>query len=370
MTVPKIELIHFPCDDSPKAQKQIQKADTGLHHYFRRVKEGVQTLFASQFDYENTPNVFVFGSPHIDNYAKTNTGIGLIDFDRAYWGPYAWDLFVVLLSLSLRQAKSPTDYLKKSVTQNFLDGYLQAYSQPEDNFSIYQPLADQKPKAWQLDGNAYLSAEKKWAKKLFQHPLPADDAYLKALVKGFIEHSDDKTSFASFKILHAGRAPGSMGRVHNIIALEQSKTKQIRLIDIKPTKDYLINQYSYNQFYKNLFNHDGIRMIAASDLHAPGITGLESYLTLNGIEYWGRELPTINIKIKGNLDREQQEHYAYAVGTQIGRSHGLSIKKHHRKQLLKHLTSEYKTINAGAKSIQKQLHIAHQYYLKLLSTNK
>jgi len=375
MSAPKIELIHYPWDDDVKTRQKLADPQAGAHHYFRRVKEGVQQLFSKHFDYENTPKVFVFGSPHLDNYAKTNNGIGLIDFDRSYVGPYAWDLFVVLFSLSLRQQQGLDSYLKRSVVEALLSGYLQGYQQPENNYAVYEPLAKKKAKPWQLSAETYLDANKKWAKKLTQHPLPTDDPVLQSLVKQFIKHCAvydlprQINHFRGFEIFEAGRAMGSLGRAHNIIVLKHPKTKQSRILDIKQTKNYLTSTYQYNQHYQNPFIHEGIRMIAASDLHAPSVTGIESYATVNDIQYWGRELPTTNLKIKNNLDQEQQREYAFAVGTQIGRSHALSIKKRHRKALLKHLDQHYSTINQAAKTIQKQLLIAWKYYNEIQTTS-
>lgn len=83
-------------------------------------------------------------------------------------------------------------------------------------------------------------------------------------------------------------------------------------------------------------------MIAASKIHAPGVTAFESYATLNGIQYWGRAIPLLNKKIKGTLSTASLESLAFAVGTQLGKGHGLTqdptlIEKHlsqHKNQLL------------------------------------
>lgn len=339
MPAKKILFHHCPWDDKKGLREKICDERVGAHVFFRRIKEHVQARFEELIDHSEIRPVFLFGSPHIDNYTLTNTGCGLIDFDRAHQGPYLWDLLVMLLSLSLRQAETLESFCDSKVSDSLLAGYQWGLQNQQEQFKVFKPLADLTPKPWQCSTKAYWQSQKGWVGKALIKPISVDDAIIKELVAQYFTNRHEQDKAVNYKILAAGRGVGSFGRVHNIIVLEPHETdNDLKILDIKHTRYYLDPTWQYNQWYSHDFSHEGERMIAASKQHAPGVTENESYATVNGIQYWAREVPILNSKIKGRLKQSDAEAFAYAAGTQIGRSHGISVGnnlKQHEQDLCK-----------------------------------
>ncbi|MDE2290564.1 MAG: MFS transporter, partial [Elusimicrobia bacterium] len=104
-----------PKGDAENIRDNYRSEKRGLHFYFRNMLLPMQARFAELVDVKDMPRVFLHGNPHIDNYAKTNRGAALADFDRSREGPYAWDLVRFMVSLSLRQKTPHHKLLPKSV---------------------------------------------------------------------------------------------------------------------------------------------------------------------------------------------------------------------------------------------------------------
>lgn len=348
-----------PWTVTKKNRVKITDNETGPHLFLRHNKDALQAYLSQRIDFSQLPKVFLYGNPHIDNYARTNTGCGMVDFDSAMHGPYLIDVFSLLISVHLRLSQQ--DYrLDPACTDAFLAGYLETLANPNDGYQSYQPLLEEIPEEWQLTAAAYLDNGKKWAKKLQKFPLPSDDPIINSILQQYFASRQQDGHEQDFIIKQAGQGIGSMGRVHNLIVLEHKKTHELQLIDIKHTKDYINLAWPHHQFYHHDFTHQGERMIAASQLHAPGVTDKEGVATLNGVQYWGCELPTINLKIKGLLNSKQAEQFSYAVGTQMGRSHALSSTD--SKALMKHINTVYPQLLMIVKDALDELIKAWEYY--------
>lgn len=315
----------LPLEVQKANRKKICDAIRGPHLYFRHVKDPVQARLHDAIDFQHQPSVFLFGNPHIDNYARTNTGIGMIDFDSAMDGPYLCDLFSLMLSVQLRREDFHA-LANSKLMQSVLDGYLHCLNDSKQDYQIYQPLAEQTIEPWRESVEAYIAHGKKWAKKLTKFPIATDDPIILNILSQYYSNLNGSDWQDHFRLVSAGHGVGSMGRLHHLIVLQSLATKQLKLIDIKHTRNYILPHWPHHQFYHHHFDHDAKRMIAASQLHAPGVSGEESYATYQGVTYWGCELPIINLKIKGLLSDEQAREFSFAVGTQIGKSHAQSAK--------------------------------------------
>jgi hypothetical protein len=105
-------------------------------------------------------------------------------------------------------------------------------------------------------------------------------------------------------------------------------------------------------------------MHAAADLYAPGWGLRPGAATLDGVEYDVRQISPLNVKIKKMLNHEQQLDFAYAVGTQLGRAHRLSVQDATPAQLEKHLDEHYDEIVSAGLTIRDELVDAHARYLR------
>ena len=316
---------YYPWHDGPKERRKVLDPEFGPHRFLRHIKAPIRERLAQLLPHHNCPLTLLFGSPHIDNYVRTNTGIGLADFDRAITGPYISDWCYSLLSLSLKQQSGPKQPLPPSIYQAFYFGYLEGINNPEQPYPVFHSLASYQPKKWELDASLYLSKGKGWVKKSQEQPIPTDDPLLLTLLESFFSNQHQTNWQQYYDVLYAGLAKGSLGRSHTIVALAETTTghtqNDVLLLDLKPALNYRNPDWSHHKWYSHQFSHEGQRMVKASRLLAPNVTANESYATVNGVQYWGRELPSLNQKIKNLLDIDSLQQLAQAMGWQIGKGH-------------------------------------------------
>lgn len=356
-----------PWDVKKKQAKKIATNELGAHLFLRHRKDAIQARLAECMDFSTIPHVFLYGNPHIDNYARTNTGCGMIDFDSAMYGPYIIDVFSLFMSVNLRYQMNSEEF-DNTCAEAFLDEYLRAVSHPTDSFLSYSPLLKEEPETWQLSAEAYLEHNKKWAKKCRKNPLPTDDPMILELLRQYYLHRGEAGREQDYTIEMAGQGVGSMGRIHYLFVLK-GRDQQLQILDIKHTKNYLNLTWPHHRFYHHDFSHEGQRMIAASELHAPGITHQESYATLHGIQYWGCELPTINMKINGMLNHEQAVDFCRAMGSQMGRSHCLSLQNVTPVALQKDIQQRLPSLMQHGQHIRAELLAGWQHFRDIYEKN-
>ncbi|MEQ8894285.1 MAG: DUF2252 family protein, partial [Sandaracinaceae bacterium] len=113
----------------------------------------------------------------------------------------------------------------------------------------------------------------------------------------------------------------SLGKLHTLLLLEPNRDDiDPRLVDVKEVYDEPDDAY-----FMNPFGHNGQRMVEAGELHAPGWEQNPGWATYEGVEYWVREIPTQNEKLKRRLTTVQQIDVCFAVASQLGRAHTLSM---------------------------------------------
>ncbi|MFN7098675.1 MAG: phosphotransferase, partial [Gammaproteobacteria bacterium] len=203
---------HYIADEPTSVQSKLKNNESGPYLFFRRSKTPIQARLAQLFPPDKIPRVFLHGSPHIDNYAKTNFGYGIIDFDRAYIGPYIWDVVCVLLAINLRNPETHTQHIPKTIWQVFYDSYLYHFQHPELPSRPYAPLEFITPKKWELNIDFYLKDKHKWAKKLYHAPLSLDDPIALAVLADYKNNLPSTSILENFEITNVARAAGSFGR--------------------------------------------------------------------------------------------------------------------------------------------------------------
>ena len=105
-------------------------------------------------------------------------------------------------------------------------------------------------------------------------------------------------------------------------------------------------------------------MIEASNLYAPGIEQRLGYTTLDGQQYWGREIITRHGKLKQSLDEFDQVDIAYSVGSQLGRAHRLSLQEDIKpKKFIMHLLEYYEYFIGVSVQMNTDLMAAYRYYM-------
>jgi len=106
---------------------------SGPHQYFRFVKLPFSQAVCSVLrpDLDRMPTVALHGDAHVGQYAVTDAGRGLTDFEDTAAGPAAIDLvrFGVSIRLVAGQHGWATD--PATILRRFLSGYRQGLSQPD-----------------------------------------------------------------------------------------------------------------------------------------------------------------------------------------------------------------------------------------------
>ena len=351
-----------PAGDAENIRENYLHEKRGAHFYFRNMLLPMQDRFAQLMDMASMPKAFLHGSPHLDNYAKSAQGAAMVDFDRARVGPYAWDLVRLMVSMSLRQKKDADGLLDHDVLKQLKKGYLRGFRHPDRPFSEVRQLKDEEPEKDEETTNAYIKADGKWAKELRANSLPIDDENVVALIDGYAQ-TQEPGFLDDYFIEEAGRGQGSMGfrgLYLVILAPRQKKSGKDRiLLNIKATRTD-----PDTEWHKNPYKTEIERMHAAADLYAPGWALRPGSAVLDGVEYDVRQISPQNVKIKKMLDHEQQLDFAYAVGTQLGRAHRLSLQGSTPAELEAHLDAHYDEIAAAGLTIRDEMIDAHARYLR------
>ena len=350
-----------PAGDAENIRRNYMHEKRGAHFYFRNMLLPMQARFAELLDMASTPRALLHGSPHIDNYAKSGQGAAMVDFDRSRVGPYSWDLVRLMVSLSLRRKKDAKGLLDKEVLKRMKKGYLHGFRHPDRPFSEVRELKDIEPETDELTTNAYLKANKKWAKEMRRNALPKDDADVVALVNGWAEGRGDGV-LNDYFIEEAGRGQGSMGFRGLFLVVLAPKDKKAGLdrilLNIKAARTD-----PDTEWYKSPYASEAERMRAAAELYAPGWELRAGGAVLDGVEYYARQIDPLNAKIKKMLNADLQEDFAYAVGTQLGRAHRLSLQGATPAELEAHLDANFDAIAAAGLTIRDELVDAHARYL-------
>lgn len=347
---------HYLADEPHSVQSKLVDLETGPYLFFRRSKTPIQARLAQLFPAQDVPRVFLHGSPHIDNYAHMSTGYGIIDFDRAYIGPYVWDIVCSLLAINLRNPETHNGPIPKSVRHHFYETYLEHFQHPDLAYQPYAPLEKIKAKKWETDITVYLEDNHKWAKKLHHTALPLDDPIANAVLEEYKKHLSDSTLLSNHELTQAGRAAGSFGRRRYlyVLAAKDEKTAPV-MLDIKETRNYLEADWPHNEWYQSPCAHQGQRMVEAARLHTPTCAPLESYATVNGIQYWGRQVPILNRKPGKIFNEANQVAFAICAASQLGRGHRLGLQATDPSVMLEHFKEHFDTLITITEKIQTEL---------------
>ncbi len=341
--------------------KNYLQPDKGLYFYFRTSCIRMQERFSQLVDNSDMPKVFLHGNPHLDNYVKTENGAAMIDFDRSRFGPYAWDIVRLLASISLKKAKSGNNFLSGIVKDYLYEGYIRSFTNDTLPHKQASELDKIRPQKWQRTINDYLKANNGWAKKLNENRIPNDDPRMLGVLQSYLESRNENNLLEQYTIEKAAFALGTLQNKRFLVLLKPIKETMGKvdriLLDIKS-----VYQDADNDFYYNPFEHHGIRMIKAAELYAPEIEERLGYATYQGIQYWGRAIPSFSYKIKTKLSETQQLDIAYSVGTQLGKAHRKSLVNDDPARLVDHLEKNYNSYIQAAEVLSKEIQVAHRAY--------
>ncbi|NNM58212.1 MAG: DUF2252 family protein [Legionellales bacterium] len=353
---PELLFWHYLEDEPRSIQEKLSNSELGPYLFFRRSKSAIQARLAELFPHDHVPRTLLHGSPHIDNYIKTIDGFGMIDFDRSYIGPYIWDIVCSLLAINLRNPARHHRPISSQVSEVYFECYRHHFQHPEQAYLPYEPLENIILETWETNIELYLSGHHKWAKKLNNAPVRLNDPIAKALLAAYSEHLPKPNPLKNYQLIQLARTAGSFGRRRYLCLLEnQLQNAEPILLDIKETKNYLQSDWPHNKWYDTPYFQQGQRMVQAAMLYAPACVQLESYATVNGLQYWGRKIPTLNRKPAKLFSKSDQIAFARSAASQLARGHRLGIQQDKPKVLLTHFEAHFARLVAISEKIQAEL---------------
>ncbi len=317
----------------------------------------MQARFCELADVESIPTAFIHGNPHLDNYAKTQAGAAMVDFDRSRFGPYAYDVPRFLISVSLKRARPDAEFLHPVVIDSFRRGYLFGLSGL--GHEEMGKLKDKRPKKWQRSTRAYVRSKKRWGARLAKHAIDAELPRVRAMLRSYLESRDELEVMDTHRLEAAAEVPGSMGKLHTLMLLTPvDNSEDQRLVDVKETYDERDCAHFFNPF-----DHNGRRMVEAGELHAPGWEVAPGWASFGGKDYWCREIPTQSLKLKRPLEDVQQVDLCFAVASQLGRAHRVSMPSLETDEHAEHFETSYAEWVELAAQMKRELEMAHVVYL-------
>lgn len=119
-------------DEFSQNPKLLNRILRGPHGYFRFINEIFAEEVCTRFrdDLGWIPNVSLQGDAHLENYAITDRGRGLTDFDAATIGPVVLDLVRFGVSIHLASRANGWEEEAEPIVDSFLSGYRAALEDP------------------------------------------------------------------------------------------------------------------------------------------------------------------------------------------------------------------------------------------------
>ena len=119
-------------DEFSQNPKLLDRILQGPHGYFRFINEifAEEVCVRFQDDLGWIPNVSLHGDAHLENYAITERGRGLTDFDDATLGPVVLDLVRFGVSIYLASRANGWEEEAQPIVDSFLSGYRAALDDP------------------------------------------------------------------------------------------------------------------------------------------------------------------------------------------------------------------------------------------------
>ncbi len=346
-----------PGEDPEQLRRMYVDERRGCHFYFRHMNGRMQQRFAEIVDHDEIPTAFIHGNPHFDNYAKSDSGAAMVDFDRSRFGPYAYDIVRFLVSVMLR---GKGEELSPVVADAFHSGYLQGALNPHQGFEQMAHLRAKSPKPWEQSTRAYVNSNRRWAGKLKSNETAPEES-MTSLLGEYLSNRNELHLLERFMLLTSACVRGSFGKLHHLFLLvpKRGHDEDDILIDVKEVYDDPDTRWYYNPF-----PHNGQRMVAAGDLFAPEWERRPGWATHEGGEYWGRQISPHSVKLKKPLSKGKQQDICFAVASQLGRGHALSVLGMHSKDLADHFRMRFELFVQSAQTLRDELVEGHLDYLE------
>lgn len=329
---PKLEAVEPSLADqlfvSPDARdfsnnpKLLQRILGTAHGYFRFINVAFSQAVCRKLHQKGytPPAVNLHGDAHLEQYAVTDLGRGLTDFDDSSKGPAIIDLlrFATSLKLALRDAKTDPD----EAIERFLAGYRAALENPE--------IAAPEP-SWAAGVRAKFTRDRKkyfsWIESIMA---PVDDArekqvevaladYVQAM---HIRYPDLRAGF--FDLVDIGRLHMGIGS-----ALDEKYLVRVAGLTDDPLDDVVLEVKEVRSLagidcIEGAKSSDPFRILLAQSRIAYEPYAYLGYIDLEGRKFWIHSWVDNYRELSVGTLADQPEalfEVVYDVGVQLGRGH-------------------------------------------------
>jgi hypothetical protein len=348
-------------------EQQVQRLQAAISEdkkpevlLFRILGPQLQQRFTDLVDLSSVPRLLLHGNPHLDNYARTYNGAGLLDFDRSRVGPSLWDISRALCSITFW---SEGDDLrpKQEIVDCFVNSYMRAI---EDRLVYWEApdfLRKVKPKKFQLSTQKYLSSGKKWVKKLKKNLVDPEGEFYEGLFQAYLDTLPEG-SLKHWTIKEVAEVAGSMGKKHYVYWLKPKlKSREAILLDIKETYSEVDNEH-----FSNPFEQEGERMVTASRIYSPGLEEGIGYCRYQTEDYWIRQIPTFSVKVPVGIIHDEAMQLAQEIGIQLGRGHRVIDEIYNqglaKQDLMNAIESQKTTLIDTCEQLNQEVMSTYEYY--------
>jgi hypothetical protein len=302
----------------------LERIESGPHGYFRFINIAFSRTVCERFAsaYRGVPPVNLHGDAHLEQYAVTDLGRGLTDFDDSSKGPAVLDLlrFGVSLHLTLRMYAPETPC--RPYFRRFLEGYRAALEDPE--VEAPEPTWVESIRSdFERDRDEYFA----WIDEVMK-PIPEPEAEaLEAALDDYVtamlrKHPELEAAF--FDVEQVGALEMGIGS-----ALDEKYLLRVRGPTDAPNDDVVLE-------VKEVRSLDGIPCIEGAKgsdpfriLLAQARLAYKPYAYLGYIDFRGRKfwihswVDNYQELQRENLARnpEALREVVYDVGVQLGRGH-------------------------------------------------
>ncbi len=294
------------------------------HGYFRFINIAFSSEVCRRFggSVEGTPGFNLHGDAHMEQYAVTDLGRGLTDFDDSSTGPAVVDLlrFGVSLELACRERECASEVDR--VWEEFLRGYEAALADPLIN-APEPAVVKRLRQGFSFDREAYFD----WIASVME-PIPeAETRELAEAMGPYVEAmqaQDPDLAPEYFEIVDMGYLRSGIGSALDLKYLVRIRGAGGGPLDDRVLEVKQVRELGAIDCIDVSRGSDPFRILVGQSRIAYEPYGLLGYLRMQGFTFWihawvenyqeldtGDELPTA----------DELAEVAHDVGVQLGRGH-------------------------------------------------
>ncbi len=352
--------------DNPKLLERIL---SDPHGYFRFINVPFSREVCRRFgtDMVGTPSFNLHGDAHVEQYATTDLGRGLTDFDDSSTGPAIVDLARFGVSLYLAAEQAGLGDASDAAFDRFLAGYRAALDDPE--VEVPEPrLAARKREGFKYDRAAYF----RFIDSLME-PVPEDEASgLEASLGPYVEvmheeHPDLAADF--FTVEGLGYLRQGIGSALDIKYLARVRGATPEPLDDVVLEIKQVRDLTEIECISVAAGPDPFRVLIGQARIATEPYKYLGYARFRGHTFWVHAWVEnfSEIEIADDLsDAGELAEVAFDVGVQLGRGHVKAIAQpldlQLRREQLRLIDRDAEKIKAACRELADLSHDAWELF--------